>query len=108
MASASVSLQVTCTKLTPSSLWIRRNSPRIRRLKTGDHSEQRGLAGTAGPQQREVFVGVDGERDVVQRDAAAVPLGHMLDPQLHAHRPCPAGISGFSTLLKMTFVCKII
>ncbi len=51
-------------------------------LVTGDHSQGGGLAAAARPEQAAVGAFVDGETDVVDRDDAAVSLGHIFESHL--------------------------
>ena len=51
-------------------------APCGRSLEAGDHAQHRGLAGARRPEQREELARADVERDVVDGDDCAEPLGH--------------------------------
>ena len=47
--------------------------------KPGQSHEQRGLAGSGWPEQREEFASLNVERDIVQRDVRPIGLAHAVD-----------------------------
>jgi hypothetical protein len=64
----------------------------IGRLEPGDHPQQRGLARTAGPEQREELVLVDSQLDTADRFGLAETLGDVADLQDGGHgRRCGGG-----------------
>ena len=56
--------------------------PRPRPGEPGHQLEQRALAGAVGPDDREQAAGLDGDRDVLERDPLAVAGGHVAQPDV--------------------------
>ena len=60
---------------------VEQDAALVRRLETGEHPQQRGLAAAARPQQREELAGPDVERQPVHRAEIAERLGDALDAE---------------------------
>ena len=70
---------------------VEQDAALVRRLETGEHAQQRGLAAAARAEQREELAGADVERQPVDRAETAECLRHALDAQQrHVVRPAAA------------------
>ena len=58
-----------------------------RPLQPGDQPQQRRLAGTGRPEQRDQLARADVQRDVVQRRKAVELLAHVGDANFHSQMP---------------------
>ena len=63
------------------SLPVEQDAAFVRRLESGEHPQQRGLAAAARAEQREELAGPDVERQPVHRAKGAELLHHRLDAQ---------------------------
>ena len=57
--------------------------PDVGQFEAGDDPQQRGLAAAARAEQGGEFAVLDVDRDVVQRDEIAEPLGHVAHADCH-------------------------
>ena len=62
-------------------LAVEQDAALVRRLEAGEHPQQRGLAATAGTEQREKLPGPDVERQPIHRPDRAELLHHRVDAQ---------------------------
>ncbi len=81
---------------------VEQDAALVRRLETGEHAQQRGLAAAARAQQREELAGPDVEREPVHGAETAERLGDPLDASSGASAASaggagPAGVAGTST-----------
>src|SRR5262249_44298282 len=88
---------------------VEQNAPGIGRELAGQLSDQRGLAGAVGPDQRVGLAAADAERDIVGRNQRAERLAQVLDlEQELAHGAAPgllalSAVSGKSSFCSRSF-----
>ncbi len=82
------------------------DEPRVLALEAGDDPQERGLAAAARPEEADELAGLDGQRDVAERDERAELLGDALEGDRRrsrhriAHSPPPRGAWAATTSRK--------